>query len=407
MSLAILTSHPIQYQVPLWRRLNEAGIPSKVWFLSRHGTTPKLDREFGSVFAWDIDLLGGYDHEFLRVKEPPDITRFHGVRLAERLGDRMRHEQVTHLWVEGWRFKVFCDAVNTAGENQVTVLMRGESNDLRGDGPVKRLIKKIILGRHLSKVDHFLCIGSANRRFYRRYGIPESKLTDAPYCVDNDRFEATSDQLRPRRSEIRKRWGIADDAKVVLFCGKLINKKRPEHLFAAVNKLFERGGLFCDLHVLVVGSGELKASLFRSVNVVFDESAVQLESTRNGPPVSFVGFLNQSEMPEAYVAADLLVLPSDTGETWGLVVNEAMACGLPVVSSDLVGCAEDLPARLDGNLVYRFGDIDDLARAIQYALEKAIPIEKVKKVAEQFHFDHTVNTLKHLLQPAAKAVSCG
>ena len=78
---------------------------------------------------------------------------------------------------------------------------------------------------------------------------------------------------------------------------------------------------------------------------------------RDGPTASFVGFLNQSEISRAYVAADCLVLPSDANETWGLVVNEAMASGLPCIVSNACGCAEDLVEPIRPDLCYPVGDI--------------------------------------------------
>ena len=99
------------------------------------------------------------------------------------------------------------------------------------------------------------------------------------------------------------------------------------------------------MHLLFVGAGELGGELRAASHVVYDADDFNFQlSTFNShlPPASFAGFLNQTEISSAYVAADCLVLPSDFGETWGLVANEAMASGLPCVISDHCGCAEDL-----------------------------------------------------------------
>jgi glycosyltransferase involved in cell wall biosynthesis len=79
-------------------------------------------------------------------------------------------------------------------------------------------------------------------------------------------------------------------------------------------------------------------------------------------PVTFTGFMNQSEIISAYVAADCLVLSSDAGETWGLVANEAMACGRPALVSDLVGCSRDLIRPGITGDIFSFGDWDALTR---------------------------------------------
>ena len=206
------------------------------------------------------------------------------------------------------------------------------------------------MGRLLGRVDRFLYIGSANKRLYQRFGVPDSRLYSAPYAVDNERFARQALALRSQRTELRRQWGIGDDAFCVLFCGKFIEKKRPLDLVKAARSLIS-GGRLRNIHLLFVGSGELERELRQWCHVVYDAetagsqvSAIPIyaASSRALPPASFTGFLNQTEISRAYVAADCLVLPSDQGETWGLVVNEALASGLPCLVSDACGCAEDL-----------------------------------------------------------------
>ena len=102
------------------------------------------------------------------------------------------------------------------------------------------------------------------------------------------------------------------------------------------------------IHLLVAGAGELMPEAREFVE-------------RHQLRVSFTGFLNQTEITRAYAAADCLVLPSDFGETWGLVVNEAMACGLPAIVSDRVGCGPDLIDDGKTGALFPFGDIGALA----------------------------------------------
>jgi len=121
-----------------------------------------------------------------------------------------------------------------------------------------------------------------------------------------------------------------------------------------------------NIHLLFVGSGELDAELRANCNVVFDQEnsilTSDLSSLTSGtrPRASFAGFLNQTEVSDAYVAADVLVLPSES-ETWGLVVNEAMASGLPAVISDAVGCAPDLIVHGDTGFTFPACDARALA----------------------------------------------
>jgi glycosyltransferase involved in cell wall biosynthesis len=252
-------------------------------------------------------------------------------------------------------------------------------------------------------VDQFLCIGTANRELYRSYGVPESKLHMAMYAVDNERFAAQASELRAKRKELRGQWGIPEGSFCVLFCGKFIPKKHPMDLVNAAQLLL-KAHPDLKVHLLFAGSGKLGGALRAECNVAFDADASQRSEVRGQrsanqgprttdhglrttdqrtedrgqrsapdnrepitdnakPAATFTGFLNQTQVSNAYVAADCLVLPSDYNETWGLVVNEAMASGLPCIMSDRCGCAPDL-GNANGNAVFSFGNIQDLAEKI-------------------------------------------
>ncbi len=346
--VAILTTHPIQYQVPLWQALAQDGrVPFEVWYLTHHGTQPSRDQEFGRTFAWDIDTLSGYPHRLLDVVGHATPSGFWKCRLRERLRDRLRSAGSTALWIQGWQVAAYWQAVRETRAAGAEVWLRGESNDLAPQPPWKRSLKSVKLRWLFNRVDRFLYIGAANRRLYQAFGVPESRLYPTPYAVDNDRFARQAAILRERRTELRRQWGIAAGAFCVLFCGKLISKKRPMDLVAAARQLRQKG-LLPNPHLLFVGTGILGPEIRSSCNVVFDaDSAGQTPSSYPGdrsllPLASFAGFLNQTEISQAYVAADCLVLPSDHRETWGLVVNEAKASGLPCLVSDACGCAEEL-----------------------------------------------------------------
>jgi glycosyltransferase involved in cell wall biosynthesis len=251
------------------------------------------------------------------------------------------------------------------------VWLRAESNDLAPVPLWKQPLKRAALGYLFGHIGRFFAIGSANRRLYQSYGVPESKLLPAPYAVDNARFAAQTDALLGQRVDIRRAWGIADDAFCMLLCGKFITKKRPLDLVAAARQAIASG---TKVHLLFAGSGELGNALRAACRVAFDADNLSVASMDAGaPPASFTGFLNQSEISRAYVAADALALPSDTGETWGLVVNEAMASGLPCIVSAACGCAEDLVAP-----EWRFplGDSHALAQRIVAMKERGAGAQK-------------------------------
>src|SRR5262249_45358029 len=157
---------------------------------------------------------------------------------------------------------------------------------------------------------------------------------------------------------IREDWGIPAEAFCFLFAGKFHAKKRPFDLIEATRRL-QHALQGKKIHLLWVGTGELGPELRQACHSCFDAERKERAYASAGPDkpnCSFVGFLNQSEMSRAYVAADCLVLPSDAKETWGLVVNEAMASGLPCIVSDACGCREDLVEPIRPDLCFPVGD---------------------------------------------------
>jgi glycosyltransferase involved in cell wall biosynthesis len=389
--LVILSTHPIQYQVPVWQALARDGrVPFEVWYLSDHGVRPSADREFGKTFAWDIDLLSGYPHRFLDGAADAIPDTFWGCRLHENLSDRLKRCGASALWIQGWQVAAYWQAARQARGAGVELWLRGESNDLTPIPFWKWPIKRLALGYLFSRVDRFFTIGTANKRLYQKYGVPDARLYPAPYAVDNERFARQAEALRPQRLALRRQWGIADDAFCVLFCGKMIAKKRPMDLVRAASLLAERASQ-SNLHLLFAGSGELGSALRDACNVVVDaEAGAPLPRRAHGPKASFAGFLNQTEISRAYVAADCLVLPSDSSETWGLVVNEAMASGLPCIVSDACGCAEDLVAPIDPLLVFRCGDVADLGAALRALRGRPQPPETWTRAVAAHDFRHTV-----------------
>ncbi|MEY2518664.1 MAG: hypothetical protein QOF24_423 [Verrucomicrobiota bacterium] len=397
--LAILTTHPIQYQVPLWQALARDGrVPFEVWYLTRHGTRSSHDPGFGQSFSWDLDLLSGYPHRFLDSVPGATPNTFWRCQAKESLVERMRSAGVKAIWIQGWQVAGYWQAAWTATKAGAEVWLRGESNDIAPISVWKRAIKRLVLGRLFQRIDRFLYIGSANRRLYEKFGVAKTRLYPTPYAVDNKRFENQAAAIRDLRSEIRREWGIAPDAFCVLFCGKFIPKKRPLDLVKAAQSLISSNRL-PNIHLLFVGSGELGAELRQSCNVAFDQEADDLTSdlrpptSDEKPPASFAGFLNQTEISRAYVAADCLVLPSDHGETWGLVVNEAMASGLPCIISDQCGCSVDLGVSTH-NRVFSCGNVDAVSDAIVSVADEQPKVGNSDISLPSFQ--QTVETVAHL-----------
>jgi len=354
LRLRILATHPIQYQVPWFRALAESDeVDLVVYFASDHGMRQTLDPGFGVEFAWDVPLLEGYRWERLtNTADNRSVSGFWGTSLPE-LGKLIRRDRPDAVVIQGWARRGYLQAARACFRQRVPLFMRTEARLTPVHGRLNRGLKRLVLAPLLRRCAALLCIGRHNRSFYRWCGVPEDRLFDALYCVDNAFFSASARRARSDRTSLRSRWRLASSSTVFLFAGKINRQKRPMDLIRALSLVTRSGTTGTgSTALLIAGDGPLRRECQEFV-------------TDHGLPVSFTGFLNQTEMPSAYAVSDCLVIPSDYPETWGLVVNEAMACGLPVIASDRVGCVPDLVTEGDTGHVVPCGDIESLARAMR------------------------------------------
>ncbi len=342
-----LVSHPIQYFAPLYRELaRRPEIDLTVMYYSVQSAGAYHDSGFGRTVEWDVPLLDGYRKYVSPRATKRGATGGFDLRpdwdiLREALGSRC-----DIVWANGYQFlNTWIAAVGQLAGYRL--LVRDEQTLLTERALWKRAVKKLVLPllfRHVCG----MYIGEENRRFFQQYGIREERLFPARYCVDNAAMRTKRREALPNRREIRRKFGIEGDAPVVLFSGKLIDKKKPQLLLEAFRQV--RREVPC--HLLFVGDGCLRQTL---------EEEIRRHCV---PDVHWAGFLNQGRIAEAYVAADVFVLPSAYQETWGLVVNEAMNFALPIVVSDKVGSAADLVRHGQNGFIFPSGDVRALRQAL-------------------------------------------
>jgi glycosyltransferase involved in cell wall biosynthesis len=338
-----VVSHPIQYFAPLYRLLAASeAVELTVAFCSRLGVAGGRDPGFGVDVKWDIDLTGGFSHVFVGGPESPGEPGSGGLardlRLGRDLWQLITSRRFDVVWVHGYTPSHSVTALLAARAAGIPVLLREEATLLDHRPLTRRAVKAILLRAELHGT-YGLFIGSRNHDYLRRYGIPEARLFFTPYTVDNAFFHAQARALEGRRDELRARWGLPRDVPVALFVGKLIPRKDPLTLLRAVQAAAPRQRF----SLLFAGDGELRKDV--------EEKA----RTLGAGACAVTGFLNQTEIGAAYAAADLLVLPSRR-ETWGLVVNEAMNFGLPIIVSDRIGCGADLVRPGENGFVFPVGD---------------------------------------------------
>lgn len=341
--LAVISTHPIQYQVPLWRALAARGsIDLEVLYASRQGLEPYFDDGFGREVAWDVPLGEGYDWRVLDNRP----IRSLGWRFAYRCPDvhdvidRDRFDAVLLVGKENWFYQ---QAITRAQRAGVPVLYRADTPPPKATR-LESAVAHVQRRRLFSRFAACLCISRSQFAFYRGYGVPASRLHWAPCCVDNDHFRRAARHYGGMRDTVRMRFGVDDERPVIAFAAKFVANKRPLDLLRAFEAMPTRDR--CAL--VMAGSGPLL------------DSCRDWVRRRGLGNVSFPGFLNQGEIGALYAAADCFVLPS-AHETWGLVVNEAMNFGLPIVTTDAVGAAEDLVTDGDNGFCYPVGDVDALA----------------------------------------------
>jgi len=341
--LAVVASHVIQYQDPLYQLLaKDPALDLEVFFCSDWGAKPFHDPGFGQELKWDIELLHGYRHEFLKNISPnPSLTRFFGT-INPGITRRLKKGGFDAVLLYGWNRCTMWIAFFSALLFRIPILLRGETNLINPLPWWKRSLKRAVLAPMFRGIRAFLAIGTKNLEFYHAYGIPARKLFVAPYAINNEFFMSRARELQRRRDDIRRRLGIPDGSPTVIFCGKLIGVKRPMDLLQAFARTDFGGTL------IFVGDGTLRPEL---------EEYVSSNGIQN---VHIAGFKNQTELPGYFAAGDIFALPS-VSEPWGLVVNEAMCFGLPIVVSDKVGAAADLVKEGENGFVFRCGDIEQLA----------------------------------------------
>jgi glycosyltransferase involved in cell wall biosynthesis len=367
MRLAVLVSHPIQYYSPLFREL-ASRVDLHVYFGQRLSAEQHAKSGFGVNFQWDIDLLGGYPHTFLHNRAAEPGVHFAGCDTPE-IGSILRKGQHDVLLVTGWYLKCFAQATWSAKRMRLPVIVRGDSHLKTPRSWIKTTAKTFLYPPLLRLFNAACYPGQESRQYFESYGYPSNRLFFSPHCVDTKWF--ADKVLHCDRRQIRARYAIAEDAKVLLFAGRLVPFKRPNDLIAAAAKLRGEGR---KIEVMIVGDGALRLALLH-------------HARDTGVPLHLCGFVNQTEMPAAYAASDLLVLPSSGYETWGLVANEAQACGKPIIVSDACGCAADLVADKVAGLAYPAGNIKALAKAICTILDEPPTRNAIAQKVAQYSID--------------------
>lgn len=351
--LAMLVSHPIQYQAPLLKRVAQMpDVELEVFFQSDVSTREFRDVGFGQTVRWDVPLLDGYKFTFLPILigSPDKIGIWTPINSG--MIHALRRGRFDALWVHGYARPYNIAVVLAARLMGLKVLVR---DDVHKRGKRRRLdaelVKHTLIRLYALLGVRFLAIGKANSDYYRELGAPAASIITAPYAVDNAFFQQRAFAARGSREAFRRELGLEEGAPVILFAGKFQPRKRAADLLAAYRRMLEKLGQAGPTtpYLLYAGSGEK-----------LEETRAQAEGLER---VRFLGFQTQAQLAQLFDLCDVFVMPSAM-EPWGLVVNEVMNAGKPVIVTDEAGCGPDLVKPGENGFIYPTGDCEQLAEQL-------------------------------------------
>jgi glycosyltransferase involved in cell wall biosynthesis len=374
-NLVFINSHPIQYFAPLYKAIEkDSSFDLEVWYCSKHGLSGELDKQFGVNVKWDIPLLEGYKYDFLSNSfGKANIYSFLGLRNFSIIG-KLWKQPKSIIIIHGWQYLTNLLALFFGKLFGHTVCLRGESPLIHEplENKFKMFLRKIRFNSIFRFADKCLYIGEQNKLFYLFFKVKKDNLIFVPYAVDNERFKKNYDLLHPIQDELKLKWKLPLDKRLVITSGKLIDKKRPLDLLEAFH-LSNTG----NEHLIFIGDGSLKESLMQKI------TELRLDND-----VTVTGFVNQSEIVELYAIASLYVMPSGKGETWGLSTNEAMNFKLPVIISDMCGSAYDLVKEDKNGFAFQSGNISDLSIKLKQFFSLSEVVQKQMGEISSTIIDH-------------------
>lgn len=340
MKIAFLVERPTQFEAPFYRFASrDPEHELRVLFTGGPGMAdPVFDPELGTSVSWGIDLLGGYSWE---------LCPRQGAR--RWLAERLRPDRCDLLIANGYTHPVYRLGTRLARRAGIATALRLDSVRFAGSA-ARDLAKRLLFTLYLKRsFDLFFGVGSLTLDYLRFFRVPEERTALFPYAVDVEDFARRSLLPAEERADVRSRLGVPAGARVILSLAKLSPREAPWDLlraFAAPAANAE------DLWLVLAGDGPDRAALEREA----------------GPRTVFPGYIPYPELPALYAAADLFVHPARE-ERWGVSVQEALACGLPAVTSSRVGASRDLLVAGRNGFTYRAGDAAELAQRIIQALQ--------------------------------------
>ncbi len=383
--LLIFDTHPIQYRSPVFMTLTARHPNTKVfyfdeafdgrrWWFHEYGKIPEQ--------KWDLELRTGFESTVVGTRALGPWKTFWKLRRILREEKPAQVALYGYYLPEHWMLRVLC------GWRHIPLVFIGETYQ-SGAKSIRRFLKGPLRAYFFAGVSRFITIGEKTRAYYRELGVPEDRMVSAKYCVDLQFFSKTEQDRQTLRAEWRQRFGIPPDAFVTLFVGRLFERKRPQDVIALARHLRGNPGF----HTVIVGNGPLETPL-RAASVGMER-------------VHWLGFQNQAQTAQAYCGSDVLYVPSEY-ETWGLVVNEAAACGIASIVTETCGVADDLIVEAETGFIVGVGDVAAAVEAVRILkrdtiFAKHLGREAHRRVTESYTTERFAEAFIRTLAPKEAA----
>ncbi len=361
-------THPIQYLSPILRRMAcHPRLDLTVAYCSLEGAEKSVDPEFGVEVAWDVPLLDGY--QWVQVPNRslrPGLGRSLGL-VNPGFWNLVRNGRFGAVITQiGYNYASFWILVAAARLSGTPLVFVTDLSVLvpRAASRWKAWLKPRLVPWVFRFTDVVAPGSAAGCEVFKNIGFPRERTVLAPFVVDNDWWLRESAKVD--RRAVRAEWRVPEQASVFLFCAKLLPRKRPADALRAFAKLEDQ-----DSCLVFAGDGPLRSAL--------ESEARTLAISHR---VRFLGFVNQSRLPETYSSADLFLLPSEY-DPCPVVVCEAMLCACPVILSDSIRGRLDLVNHRVTGFVYPCGDVDALAGVMREALANPFRLSQMRVAARR------------------------
>lgn len=333
MKIGFLVNHPTQFEGPFFQyATRKADHELHVIYSDPKTGLSTFDPELATNVSWGIDLLSGYSYSLL-----PTRSRMRW------LLNNIRNQKYDLLIINGYSKSEYLLAALCARFLGTPTALRLDSVLFDGAAGWKRLLKRMMFRGFTHLYQHFFATSTLTIEYLQRYGIKRDRISLFSYAVDNDYFKEKSRLSNAAKASLRSRYNLPEEDRIILSVTKFNDREAPWDLLKA----------FCDMPkprplLLLVGDGNQRSLL--------EQHALD----HGADDVTFAGYVPYPELPGLYGIADVFVHPT-LYEPWGVSVQEALACGLPVIASSRVGAGYDLIEPDKNGAIYDVGDPKDLA----------------------------------------------